>query len=45
MLCILQVSEKDGNLVFIVNEQDLDSATMEMISQRFDIVSPNGFVV
>ena len=34
MLRILQVAEKDGNLVFTLNEQDLDCVTMEMISQR-----------
>lgn len=46
MLCIImQVAEKDGNLVFTLNEQDLDCSTIEMISQRLDIVSQNGFVI
>jgi len=31
---IKEVAEKGGNLVFTLNEQDLDCATMEMISQR-----------
>jgi len=33
---IKQVAEKDGNLVFTLNEQDLDCVTMEMISQRIE---------
>ena len=34
----LQFAEKDGNLVFTLNEQDLDCSTMEMISQRLERV-------
>ena len=42
---ITQVAEKGGNLVFTLIEQDLDCATMEMISQRYEMGFHNGFVV
>ena len=35
----IQVAEKGGYLVFTMNEQDLDCASMDMISQRLEIVS------
>ena len=31
---ILQVTEKGGYLVFILNEQDLDCTALDMVSQR-----------
>ena len=33
---ILQVTEKGGYLVFILNEQDLDCAALDMVSQRLE---------
>ena len=42
---ILQVTEKGGYLVFILNEQDLDCAALDMVSQRLEKNSPEVLIV